>query len=1454
MVVYSTSRFCRIRAFLITMIIVFSGAFGLLLIEKDDAVDADEATRGEVMGEWEELPTGGWPSTITTSNCEIMYREVDKELVVFNRESSQEWEVWSYFEVNNTWFKWNTSGDEPDARYSNMAFTSNPDDDVAYFFGGSRSQGWTTYTWDHLNIFFFSNKTWIEIDIPDTATGVYDSGIVYDSLTDSVWIFGGRDSDRNFQNDLLNYDSVDGWTQYDPSLKPSGRDRLSMSITPNGTLIHVSLGRYRTQGWNSYYVYDLWEYNVDLDKWREISSDLGFETDYGAIMSYRSTTDDLIISLGVSDGDSVNDTYIVNRENGSVEEANLTGGISGRIIRAWDLSADGSTAYVFGNDDDTKDFWSIDLYDYSSEMMPGNPNWAGGSAFTGYDPEDGGKLMALKRIGGSMWQLAYFSLVTKTWESSDLTESPGPSHSSGMAAAYDHINNEFYLYGGVDIENLGQGNYRYTHYDDFWKLDCDTGEWTRITEHAQPGKRGRATFEFDEDRGHLYLFGGQIPLGDTNSIYRYNISSNSWKSFSFTIEPQPRREHSSVFDQDGDRMFIFGGRRNNSGSNPELNDMWTFDVIQEQWQKMPEGDDGPTLQTWAGLSYNSHTKELLLMGDAEDEMFLWRENNKEWVGWIKEEASVRPEDWSGHGQAYSPETRMHYAWAHSGQQVWEYTPVLRTISGEIKVKDTDGSTMSVLPGDVIKVFPSSGTYSIEVTGTTDMPKNDLSGFNFNLSTGQDFLNVTWSVSGGIDRKVGNESWVELKENEISLTWDEADEWKFTIPFEVLFSAKNGEQFDFRIYPTTGEARSQRSQRQNIFKVLTDLTVAGYRASTPLQPTVEDKGWLFGRTDLTVSNFTVSFKDATSISPGNGTYRVWMTTSAGDSSYWDYIPNTEGAVTCPINGEDNEIFTVWLNLTAIDGTVLHSKDFSYKLDLDPPMAPTWAAVRADSITDDVIGLDNDNTVFLTWGHIFENGSGLKGVCYSLDNNSWPAEVNLTNEFVEMNILTEGQHTFYIWAIDNTSRAGPYITANVSIDTHMVNFEKMLPDPLLPLNVTAGTVTITVTITDEVSGVDPDSVEMQYSLPDRSLSDWMQVDLPDGDLNNLTFSVTHQLIPDMKNVIGFRATDLAGNDIRTSTRYGISYYPGLATPQAHNFGPENGIEVTGEVEFAWEGGFINPLNLSYQVHVVDPLGGEHVFETVNEFYHFTPLYPGSYEWWLVSLADGLTNQTAKMTFTYVASTISASVMGTYEADQGDEIAVTISLENPLSIPLNLSLSIMGDDGFAIKNGSSISIEAGSDMDPIISLITTEVAAGQFTLSLNITDDYGRYAILDIQIKLNEVVIDDKPIEDDDEGPSLLIFIIIGIIVLLIIIGIIAFMLMRKKDDEEEIEEEEGEKEPTLDYDPTGVVAEGGTGVEPSVHMAPGMLEQRESQSNLMEISLPQRDDEITEEGSKPPEMEE
>ena len=1411
----------RISTFMITIILLISGITILSDEEGGQAKESDSPTRRGEMGNWSKLPTEDWPPTIDPQNCEIMYREADDELVVFNRENNQEWEVWSFFGNNETWYKWNTSGDKPDARYSLRGFISDPEDDMGYFFGGYRRSGWSTYTLDQLHIFHYSNMTWVEIDSPQTIDGVYSCEMVYDRSSDSVWIFGGRDSDGDFHNEIIQFNLTDGWNIPSPTLKPGGRDQPSMCITPDGNSIYMALGRDYQQGWTSRYTNDLWVFFVHNTTWMEIIDEIGIETDAGSLMVYRDDTDDILLSMGFDGDMDLTDTYVIDPSDGSFIQMGMAGGIMGRTIGAWDLSNDLGEVYILGDTDNNKDAWSLDPYALTTQMIPPSLPWSGGAAFTGYDPDDGGKLMTLQMGAQGSTSLVHYSLTEEKWIREYVDTIGGPDYHSYMSGCYDPVDDTFYVYGGHESYRVSQNTYHYYFYDEFWRLWTENGTWERINLHAPPGKLSRASMcvDWESEYRHVYIYGGQTHGGESEAIARYNITGNIWDVMNPPIKPEGRRNSALKYDPYNDGLWMFGGRDNQS-SVTTYNDLWFFHINKKKWEDRSYGLGKPSTRYGHSLAVNHHNGEVIVFGgddESDETLHTWRVG---WRDWVNVQSTYNPgRDWQYHSMHYSPETGLFYLWAGSGYgvEVWSYNPILRTVLTNARLNPPQGK-------EVEGAFPTVGTYTLEIKGYTDLPESDITALNVSFKTTGDESGFIWYASNDTVARYGNVSWYEVGPGDVEIV-----EGSLKVEFPITFSFEMPDQqtVDIHYVPICSQAWTEPRRTVDAFTMNSELDIKGYQFYTERQSDIVEDGWLFGRSNLTADNLEVYFLADSRVQPANSTFKITLENQLGEGDQWIFRSGEKGNLTVPVKGEDGEFSYYWLNLSTIDGEVIRSNRFRFRIDTDPPGIVRDVKIRADRVDDDIWGFDDDaDEAYITWGDVYENGSGLQGICYSVDVNTWPAKSNMTNEFPSIQIKGgEGVHTVYVWAVDNTDRAGPVTEAKMIIDDHRVVFED--PRPAVPINVTDPAYTVRIKLRDELTGVDLNSIQYRVSDESRQFGDWTDFphDFTDpGAVLNISYRM--DLVPGVKNMVQFRAKDIAAEarnedyrKWRSSVVFAITYKPGLDDPIIELSSPADGTETDEDITLAWSGEYVNPLNLTYQVVITDPRGEVRTLEAHDSASMvFSPDIPGEYSWSVRGLADGKRNMSQVRTFFYDPPFADITPPEKLEVTQGERFTANFSITNNLKVSVNLTAALEEGSGMELIDSAMPSAGPGETVTASLTIRSGDLEPDVHSLTVLFTDDFDRSGSFEFEVdvlKKDEKREDDEE-EEDEEGMGL--FIIIGAaVLLLIILAVVVFLFMRRDDeDEEEVVEEETEDE---EYDPTGKIAEGQT-VDIESPQGPGM----------------------------------
>lgn len=136
-------------------------------------------------------------------------------------------------------------------------------------------------------------------------------------------------------------------------------------------------------------------------------------------------------------------------------------------------------------------------------------------------------------------------------------------------AVYDPVQHRMIIFGGWDKENDW-------FMQDTWAFDFASMKWrihARKAKHPKPPARRHATAVYDNVNHWMIVFGG-TGGGLLNDIWAFDLHADVWKNL--TPGPQPRRDHSAIFDPRSGRVLLYGGEHIPDG--PKLHDLWQFYV------------------------------------------------------------------------------------------------------------------------------------------------------------------------------------------------------------------------------------------------------------------------------------------------------------------------------------------------------------------------------------------------------------------------------------------------------------------------------------------------------------------------------------------------------------------------------------------------------------------------------------------------------------------------------------------------------------------------------------------------------------------------------------------------------------------------------------------------------------------------------------------------------------
>lgn len=182
------------------------------------------------------------------------------------------------------------------------------------------------------------------------------------------------------------------------------------------------------------------------------------------------------------------------------------------------------------------------------------------------------------------------------WRQVILTRSPSARDGFGMT--YDNCRGRVVLWGGSTDSGLSTESWEY-----------NGSEWNQIVTSTQPPGRSLSAMTFDSSKCRTVLFGGgTTEWNGLNDTWEYDGST--WRQQTLTQLPDPRWGHALVFDAALGKAVLFGGFGADSPGGQQLGDMWLYDGT---WtQVFP--DQAPEAREQHAMTYDEDHNRLVLFG------------------------------------------------------------------------------------------------------------------------------------------------------------------------------------------------------------------------------------------------------------------------------------------------------------------------------------------------------------------------------------------------------------------------------------------------------------------------------------------------------------------------------------------------------------------------------------------------------------------------------------------------------------------------------------------------------------------------------------------------------------------------------------------------------------------------------------------------------------------------
>jgi galactose oxidase-like protein len=269
----------------------------------------------------------------------------------------------------------------------------------------------------------------------------------------------------------------------------------------------------------------------------------------------------------------------------------------------------------------------------------------------------------------------------------------------------------------------------------------DTGE--------HPIPRAETMGIVDPTRQRAVFFGGDTgvpqncnpspqPIGE---MWTFDLRCNQFEQADLQGGPSPRARGVAVYDPDGDRMIIFGGRYRTAPMMPYtlFNDVWALDLETLAWSQIATTGTPPSARSSTAAAYDPLQKQLLVFGGNESADGLnFIPKNDLWA------LDLATGAWRTIAPVGTPPVVRLF-----------HSATLDPATGRFYVYGGGGTNALMGPflGDLWSVDPSTGAWTEEHNGTMGAPAPRIhSGIFFDPGSGRLLL-----FAGHDDGSVGNQN-------------------------------------------------------------------------------------------------------------------------------------------------------------------------------------------------------------------------------------------------------------------------------------------------------------------------------------------------------------------------------------------------------------------------------------------------------------------------------------------------------------------------------------------------------------------------------------------------------------------------------------------------------------------------------------------------------------------------
>ena len=455
--------------------------------------------------------------------------------------------------------------------------------------------------------------------------GRYDHGMAFDARRGRVVLFGG--GNPLSLGDLWEWDGVRWWAREDAGGQPGGapepRSALALTYdTRRGrTILFGGAGGDAAGG----VLNDTWEW--DGKAWHRGAAGEAPPARRAHALAYDPRAGETLLFGGEGpDGQALDDLWAWDGETWTPRAAAGDGVPSARTAHAmvWDVVRGG---LLLHGGDGTNGLALDETWLWDGEVWT-QAATADGAVTPG--PRhghrlvwDGGRERVLLFGGSDGATSDVWAWDGETWAAlSDQYEGgPGDRRASGLG--FDELRGRLVLFGG-QVRGYSNGTWEWDGED--WALAAPAdGERSR-----HPQARSYSSLGCDAGRGRCTLFGGHVwsGIGDGWVAEAWEWDGRGWDDASMPAEqPSARSGQAVSFHAARGELLLFGGY----GAAGRMADLWSWNGA--EWTRTRSGEEAdltqPGARNWHALAYDAQRERVVLFGGRAGDLAA---DTWEWTG------------------------------------------------------------------------------------------------------------------------------------------------------------------------------------------------------------------------------------------------------------------------------------------------------------------------------------------------------------------------------------------------------------------------------------------------------------------------------------------------------------------------------------------------------------------------------------------------------------------------------------------------------------------------------------------------------------------------------------------------------------------------------------------------------------------------------------------------------